>query len=101
MAAQAPLGILVCADLDLVYEEYWPQECGAATQNLLLAAHARGLGAVWTGVYPVEKRIDVLREMFDLPNRIVPFAFVVIGHTAEEIPPTNRFRPDRVHHNGW
>lgn len=53
MLAQAPLGIMVCADTtDLKHQDYWVQDCAAATQNLLLAAHASGLGAVWLGVYP-------------------------------------------------
>jgi len=81
MCRQAPLGILVCGDTTLEkYPGYWIQDCSAATQNLLLAAHDLGLGAVWTGVYPREERIRGFREAFKLPDHILPLAFVVIGY---------------------
>ena len=57
MAAEAPLAILVCAELALEKSQgYWVLDCAAAVENMLLAAHALGLGAVWCGVYPREPR---------------------------------------------
>ncbi|HYB58673.1 MAG TPA: hypothetical protein VEB88_00315, partial [Candidatus Acidoferrales bacterium] len=51
MVKRAPLGILVCADTrNVVFLGFWVQDCSAATQNLLIAAHVLGLGAVWTAV---------------------------------------------------
>ena len=59
MAAGAPLAILVCADLDLETSPgYWMVDCAAAVEKMLLAAHGLGLGAVWCGVYPRDKRMD-------------------------------------------
>jgi len=102
MCRQAPLGILVCGDTRLEkYPGYWIQDCSAATQNLLLAAHDLGLGAVWTGVYPREERIRGFREAFKLPDHILPLAFVVIGYPAERLQPQDRFRPERIHYNRW
>ena len=58
MAADAPVAILVCGDSSLeTVPGYWVIDCSAAVQNLLLAAHALGLGAVWTGVYPQQERV--------------------------------------------
>ncbi len=99
MAKDAPLGILVCGDLRLELSPgYWPVDCAAAVQNLLLAAHAVGLGAVWTGVYPREDRMRTLREMCGLPPEVQPHSLVVIGYPAESPPMPDRFRADRVHH---
>lgn len=99
MAKDAPLGILVCGDLRLELSPgYWPVDCAAAVQNLLLAAHALGLGAVWTGVYPREDRMTTLRQMCQLPPEVMPHSLVVIGYPAESPPIPERFRPDRVHH---
>lgn len=100
MAAEAPLGILVCGDLGLEKSPgYWVVDCAAATQNMLLAAHALGLGAVWTGVWPRENRVKGLAGLLGLPDHVVPHSLVVIGYPAEQPPPQNRYRPDRVSRN--
>jgi nitroreductase len=102
MVPQSALCVLVCADLTQVTNEgFWPQDCAAATQNLLLAAGAVGLGAVWLGVYPREERVVSLRHLFMVPDYVVPFALVALGWPAEEKPPAGRFDPSRVHHNHW
>ncbi|MCO5384170.1 MAG: nitroreductase family protein [Methanosarcina barkeri] len=59
------------------------QDCSAATQNLLLAAHAVGVGAVWTGIYPIKDRIEGFRKAFGLPEHVIPLAFVPIGYPAQ------------------
>jgi nitroreductase len=100
MLKEAPVAILVCGEPRRQHHAgYWEQDCAAATQNLLLAAHSLGLGAVWLGVHPREKRVDGMRELLNLPGYLVPFALISIGHPAEEIPPSNRYDPERVHRN--
>jgi nitroreductase len=102
MLTQAPLAIIVCGDLRLEGNKgYWVQDCSAATQNLLLATHASGLGAVWLGVYPMEERVAALRSVLSLPERVIPLAVISIGYPAEEIPPVDRYQEQRVHRNGW
>jgi len=102
MLRQAPLGVLICGDETAEkYSGYWVQDCSAATQNLLLAAHAKGLGAVWLGIYPKEERVTAFRELFGLPQDITPLAMVALGYPAEEKPPAERYDPARVHHNRW
>jgi len=102
MAAGAPLAILVCGDLKLEHPSgYWVVDCAAAVENLLLAAHALGLGAVWTGVYPRQQRIDGLKKLFGLPEHVMPHTLVVLGYPAERPPSQDRYRPERVHRNGF
>jgi nitroreductase len=102
MARTAPVAILICGDLGLETSPgYWVVDCAAAVQNILLAAHAMGLGAVWTGVYPRQERMDGLRRLIKLPEGIIAHSLVVVGYPAELPAPQNRFRPDRVHHNTW
>ena len=102
MARQAPMGILVCGDTSLEkYPGYWVQDCAAATQNLLLAARGLGLGAVWTGVHPMRDRMEGFRALLDLPEHVLPLSFIVIGRPGQEQKRQDRFRPDRVHMNGW
>ncbi|MHB8880328.1 MAG: nitroreductase family protein [Thermodesulfovibrionales bacterium] len=102
MLKEAQSAILVCGDPGLEkHQGYWPQDCAAATQNLLLAAHAAGLGAVWTGFYPREERVAAMRKLLNLPDRVIPFALVPVGWPAEEKPPSGRYDKARVHSNGW
>lgn len=102
MVAGAPLGILVCGDRELELSPgYWMVDCAAAVQNMLLAAHAVGLGAVWCGVWPREPRIEGLRKMLGVPEGIIPHSLVVIGYPAEHPQSEDRYREDRVHHNRW
>jgi nitroreductase len=102
MVAKAPLAILVCGDLGLEKSEgYWVVDCAAATQNLLLAAHALGLGAVWCGVYPREPRMAGLRRLVGLPDNVIAHSLVVLGQPAEQVWPEDRYRPERVRRNHW
>ena len=102
MAARAPVAILVCGDLNLeVSAGYWVVDCAAAVQNLLLAAHAVGLGAVWTGVYPREQRAEDISRLLDLPENVVPHSLIVLGYAAEQPPSEDRYRADRVHRDRW
>ena len=102
MARQAQVGVVICGDLAREkYAGYWPIDCAAATQNLLLAAHALGLGAVWCGVYPREERVAAVKELLALPADIVPFALVLMGWPAAEGGRRDRFDAARIHYNGW
>ena len=102
MCRQAPLAVLVCAEpAREKYAGFWVQDCSAATMNLLLAAHALGLGAVWVGVYPVEDRMAGFRTLLGLPEGILPFALAPLGHPGQKPGAADRFAPDRVHRDRW
>ena len=102
MAKEAPLAILICGDLDLEkHEGFWIQDCSAATENMLLAANALGLGAVWTGIFPVKKRVDGFSKLLNLPERIIPFALIPIGYPAMKLPREDRYNVERVRYNKW
>jgi nitroreductase len=102
MARNAPLSILVCGDSAAEkYPGFWVQDCSAATQNLMLAARAIGLGSVWTGIYPVEDRVTKARALFRLPETLTPLALVVIGHPKGEQKPEKRFALEKVRRNLW
>ena len=102
MVKTAPAAILVCADEQrFLSEAIWVQDCAAATENILLAAHGLGLGAVWLGIYPRQERVAGMTRLLSLPEGIIPFSLVVLGHPAEEKSPSNRFDPARIHWKGW
>jgi len=101
-AKNAPVAILVAGDTRLEKcAGYWPEDCSACAQNMLLAAHALGLGAVWTGIYPLPERIAGFQKLCGLPDTVIPLALLVLGYPAETPAPQDRFRPDRVHRDRW
>jgi len=100
MLFEAPLCIAVCGDLTEM-ERFWVQDCSAATENLLLAATALGLGAVWLGVYPRDERVAAVRRILALPDHITPLSLASIGHPAEEKDPRTQYDEARVHWEAW
>jgi nitroreductase len=102
MLKHAPAAILVCADPSAPkFRDLWVQDCSAASENMLLAAHAQGLGAVWIGIYPAEKFVTGIRELFKIPEHIIPFSAIAIGHPAEEKSGRARYEVSRIHNNAW
>jgi nitroreductase len=102
MAKKAPIAILVCGDftLDKVIG-FVEEDCSAATQNMLLAAHATGLGAVWCGISQGGKRVETYQRKFDLPDHFRPISLVVLGHPAKTKKPANRFKPQYISYNSY
>ncbi len=100
MAKDAPLAIVVCGDMSNEKEglvrEFWSQDVSAATENILLAAHGMGLGAVWTGTYPDPKRCEAISKLLDLPKHLIPFNTIVIGYPKGETTPKDKWKPENV-----
>lgn len=105
MAEKAPLAIVVCGDLDNTFpadgRDYWVEDTSAATENLLLAAHALGLGAVWCGIYPMQERVAFLQQLLRLPANIVPLNVIPIGYPAESPAPKDKWKPGNIHYDTW
>jgi len=103
MAKDAPLAILVCGDLKgEKYKGFWVQDCAAAVENMLVAANAVGLGAVWTAAYIWEDRIAGYRKLLGIPEEVVPLALIVMGYPDQEAASKGEcFSEAKVHHNKW
>jgi len=102
MLNEAQLAIVVCADLDKEkHSGYWVQDCSAATENILIEAQHLGLGSVWLGVYPREDRVKGIKEILNLPEKVIPLSIVSLGYPAEKKEPSNRYDKLRIHINEW
>lgn len=102
MLDRAAFAIVVCGDINRQkYEGYWVQDCAAATQNMLLQITDMELGGVWLGVHPRPNREQFVRQMFDLPQNINPFAIISAGYPAETKTLADRYKPARVHFEKW
>lgn len=104
MTASAPLAIVVCGNserfLDGDDATLWEQDLSAASENILLAAHAVGLGGVWTCLYPHPDRMEVVSKILNIPNGIIPFNLIPVGEPLVAGKPMNKWHADRVHFNG-
>lgn len=105
MVDKAPVAIVVCGDMTKTIDgegrDYWIHDVSAATENLLLAAHAQGLGAVWCGGYPSSGRVSVISDLLGLPDEIVPLAIVPVGVPAADAQPKDKWDPSKVHYDKW
>ncbi|MDE6006132.1 MAG: nitroreductase family protein [Muribaculaceae bacterium] len=105
MTANARFAIIVCGNkerfLEGVDENLWEQDCSAASENILLAAHALELGAVWTCLYPHADRMESVSRILNIPENIVPFNLIPIGHPLHNHPAMNKWHGDRIHINGF
>ncbi len=103
MIKQASVAIVVCGNMDKAMQgpgqAFWVQDCSAATENILLAANAIGLGAVWTGCYPMDDRVAEVSKTLKLPETIVPLCVIAIGHPAEQPAPKDKWKPENVSYN--
>ena len=99
------VAIIPCGDLTKAIPgemaNFWINDVSAATENLLLAAHAMGLGAVWTGLHPDMNRARLVQEMLGLPEHIIPLCVVPVGIPAEQPEVKDKFKPENIHYNEW
>jgi len=97
--------IVVCGDNSIKSKnsgnQYWVQDCSAATQNILLAAEALELGAVWTAVFPVKDRMESVVKILNLPDHITPLCVIPIGYPASDNKPIDKWKPGNLHWQKW
>ena len=101
----AALGILICGDLERAFKpapDYWVVDGSIAAQNMILAAHAMGIGSVWLGTWPQENKVQAQKELFGLPEHIVPHSIIAFGYPAQESTKEKLlYEEDRVHFEKW
>lgn len=102
MIKQALAAIIVCGDLKLEkMVDSWVRDCSAAVQTLLLATQAKGMCAVWTGIYPDKAKMDALRRLLHLPQHILPHTLVPLGYPTENVTGNGEARVEKIHYNSW
>ncbi|HQP04908.1 MAG TPA: nitroreductase family protein [Bacteroidales bacterium] len=105
MLSTAGAAIVVCGDMNKAASntktDYWVQDCSAATENILLATEALGLGGVWTAAFPYDERINPVRSVLNLPENLMPLNVIPIGHPTGEDKPKDKWKPENVHWNSF
>lgn len=99
------VAIIPCGDLSKAIPgemaNFWINDVSAATENILLAAHAMGLGAVWTGLHPDMNRAKMVQDLLGLPEHIIPLCVVPVGVPAEHPDIKDKYKPENIHYNKW
>ncbi len=101
MLENASHAIIVLGDNDIQTTDFWVHDCSAATENILIAANALGLGAVWLGVHPHQDLIAGTKKLFNVPEHVTPLGIISLGYPEETKPPRENYNPERVHKNKW
>ena len=104
MLRQATAAFVICGDIkqaNLQHESYMLQDLSAATENILIAANAMGLGTCWLGVHPRPERLEGIIKLFNLPDHIIPMCGIAIGWPKDPPHARTRFNPERVHRDKW
>jgi len=104
MLGKAGAAIIVCAIPEKAYEglkELAVIDSSLAGENILLAAEALGLGAVWTAAYPYEDRMNIVRKVLGIPANVIPLNVIPIGYPAGGDKPKNKYKPEYIHWQKW
>lgn len=104
LLATASLGIVVCGDIEAAHDgqmSYLLQDCSAAIENILLGAHALGLGTCWLGVHPRENRMSEISRILGLPSSVIPVSCIAVGYPAEHKESRTRYRANFIHFEQW
>lgn len=102
MLLNTDVAIVVCGDESKErFKGFWVQDCSAATENILLAAEEKGLGAVWLGVYPEKDRVEGIKKILNLPDSVIPLSIIPLGYPDEKKEASNRFNEERIHYDRW
>ena len=105
MLQHVPAAIVVCGNLkessSKPFEHYWALDCSVASENILLAAEALGLGAVWTAAFPYKEKMKIVSELLNLPEHIVPLNVIPVGHPSNIEHPKDKFKPEQLHWEKW
>jgi nitroreductase len=102
MVPQAQVCVIVCGNENRQKTTgFMIEDCSAAIENMLLAAHGMNLGAVWCGLYPVPKLTKEMKKLCSLPDFVIPVGMIVLGHKGEEKAPTDRYDAAKIHSEIW
>jgi nitroreductase len=105
MLFKAGACIVVCGDTTVDLQQgatdLWYQDAAAATENILLAAEAMRLGAVWAALYPMAERENHVRKLIKLPPSVTPFSIIPVGHPTGQDQPRDKFKAEKIHWERW
>lgn len=102
MLTKAGNAVLVCGDKDIQDNiVFLVCDVSASIQNMLLAAHSMGLGAVWCGIYNDKELTEKTQSVFKLPENIIPIGIIAIGYSEEKKESIDRYDEDKIHYNIW
>lgn len=104
MIVKAGTAIVVCAvpeEAAMNSEAFAILDCTCASENILLAAEALDLGAVWTAVYPNKELMDFVRKELNIPQDVIPLNVIPVGYPTGEEETQDKYDTRNIHWEKW
>ncbi|MDL2309168.1 nitroreductase family protein [Bacteroidales bacterium OttesenSCG-928-B11] len=109
MLAEAGGAIVVCGDMTQTLEgaggDFWIQDCAAASENIMIASQAFGLGAVWVGIYPNKfigvENVIKMNKVLNLPGSVIALNVISLGYPDSDEKPKDKYDESKIHLNSW
>ncbi len=107
MVENCSFAVVVCGDMNNLFDGdipdggFWVEDCSAASENMLLAAHALGIGGVWCGIYPLKDREKRLASILNLPSNLTPLNVMAFGYPSQPATPKDKWVPSKIHYNAF
>ena len=104
MLVSSPAAVVIVGDLADTHDQqlsYMLQDCSAAIENILVAAHMLGLGTCWVGIHPREDRIQEVRRVCGIPEAMTPISAIALGYPGEQKEARTRYAERKVHYERW
>jgi len=96
--------IIVCTDPELAHlqsKDFAVIDASLASENILLATEALGLGGHWTASFPYQDKMQHVRRVLGIPEGIIPLNVILIGVPTGEDKPKDKFKKEKVHWEKW
>ena len=81
--------------------EFWQQDLGAVTQNILLEATYLNIGSCWIGIAPNDECENYIKNLLNVPKNKRVFCMVSLGYPAETKEPNGFYDENKIHYNRY
>jgi len=101
---KAGAAIIVCTEPEKAAgksHEFAIIDASLASENILLAVEALGLGAVWTAVYPDARLMERVRSSLGIPKGVIPLNVIPVGVPTGEDKPKTKYKVEKIHWERW
>jgi len=101
---KAGAAIIVCGEpekANLQSKDFAVIDASLASENILLATEALGLGGHWTASFPYEDKMKHVRAVLGIPANIIPLNVILIGVPTGEDKPKDKYQKDKIHWGKW
>jgi nitroreductase len=76
-------------------------DASLASENILLAIEALGLGGRWTAAFPYDDKMKHVRGVLDIPGDVIPLNVILVGIPSGLDKPKDKYKKEKIHWEKW